>query len=125
MPFLDLPYQAEVALVGPQNIQEGLIRLNKRKIHFGYIAYNSQYLRTMCQEENLNEAVTEIDIDYIKCSSAQVLNSLIEQLGQLVDEDKGLRKIKISGLSDKNNLEEWPLDQLVTKCFALESININ
>ena len=36
---------------------------------------------TLCQEENLNEAINEIYLGLIKCSSAQVLNSLIEQLG--------------------------------------------
>ena len=60
----------------------------------------------------------------IMCSSAQVLNSLIEQLGLLVDEEKGLKKLTIINFQDQNNLEEWPLDQLATKCFALESIEI-
>ena len=61
----------------------------------------------------------------IMCSSAQVLNSLIEQLGLLVDEEKGLKKLTIINFQDQNNLEEWPLDQLATKCFALESISIS
>ena len=41
----------------------------------------------------------------IMCSSAQVLNSLIEQLGLLVDEEKGLKKLKIAHLNDQNYLE--------------------
>ena len=67
---------------------------------------------------------TEIQLKHIKCSSAHVLNSLIEQLVQLVDEEKGLKKLRIFWLCDQNNLEEWLLDQLVAKCFALEAIKI-
>ena len=76
-----LPYQAEVILIGPQFIEEGTIKLNNQEIHNGFIQYNSLSLVTLCEKEFLNEDIREIDLSSIKCSSAHVLNSLIEQLG--------------------------------------------
>ena len=37
VPYLELPYQAEVAPTGPQNIERGTIALNDKVIHRGFI----------------------------------------------------------------------------------------
>ena len=39
IPFPLLPYQAEVVPQGPQNIEQGLIKLNQVEVHKGFAKY--------------------------------------------------------------------------------------
>ena len=60
----------------------------------------------------------------LKCSSQDVVNSVFEDLGRVIDKVQGLKKLTVINFFDENALEEWPLRWIVIKSPNLESLTI-
>ena len=60
----------------------------------------------------------------LKCSSSEVVTSMFEDLGRVIDKEQGLKKLTVINFFDENALEEWPLHQIVIKSPNLESLTI-
>ena len=64
-PFPRLPYQAELVLLGAQNIDHGTIALNGVAIIDGYKQYKSNTFIFACQDRHLINPITEVFIDFV------------------------------------------------------------
>ena len=85
-----MPLQTEVNPEGPQNILRGVIMLNGQEVHKGFVQYMADTFDEMHSVIEY-EPVSDIEIkDGFCTTSSEVLNSLIEELGRVVDEEKGL-----------------------------------
>ena len=88
--FPDMPLQTEVDKEGPQNIQTGAIMLNGQEVHSGWVQYAADTFDEMHSVIEY-EPVTDIEIKGgFRCTSSEVLNSMIDELGNAVDEEQGL-----------------------------------
>ena len=68
----------------------GAIMLNGEEVHSGFVQYTAATFDEMHSVIEY-EPVTDIQIkEYFKTSSSEVLNSVIDELGRAVDEEKGL-----------------------------------
>ena len=129
VPFLNMPFQAEVDPEGPQNIEKGTIMLNNdAKIHEGFGQYAAGALVKTAKRQKL-PAATEIYVGGdrgvgFSCTSSEVVNSVFDDLGRIVDEEEGLKNLTIERFYDQNSLQEWPLGQLVYKCSHLQSLKL-
>ena len=52
------------------------------------------------------------------------MNSVFEDLGQTVSDEQGLKHLTIEYFEDQNELQEWPLGQLVLKAHHLQSLKL-
>ena len=59
-----------------------------------------------------------------RCTSADVFNSVFDELGRTIDAEKGLKSLTIGQIDDQNILQEWPLSQLVFKSPNLEYLKV-
>ena len=125
VPFLWLPYQAEIEHSGPQNIDKGEIYINDTKVSAGFAQYTPDTVQEWVEEFGL-EPTTEIElVGPVRFSSSEVLNSLIDDLGRTIDVNEGLKKLSIEAFHDcENDLQEWPLSQLVLRSPNLEELRI-
>ena len=82
--FLALAYQAEVTLTGPQNIEQGDIKLNDEVVCEGFTQYNSYTVSQWIAEYSI-WPITDILICNFVCTSEHVLNSVFEDLGRSID----------------------------------------
>ena len=87
--FSEMPLQTDVNIEGPQNIQAGAIMLNGQVVHSGYVQYTAETFEEMHSEIEY-QPVTDIEMKSFSSTSAEVLNSLIDELGRAVDEEQGL-----------------------------------
>ena len=76
-----------------------------------------------CDDKNI-ESVTAVSIEHLVCSSSEALNLVFEDLARSIDYEVGLRRFEIKDFSDKNTLEEWPLNQLLFKSHRLQQLTI-
>ena len=83
--FLKLPFQASVALTGPQNIDKGEIILNEVLVHDGFKQYTDNTVNEWREEHKL-QPTTDIYICFLTCSSSSVLNSMFDDLGRSIDQ---------------------------------------
>jgi len=60
-----------------------------------------------------------------KCSSSAVVNAVFEDLGQTISDEQGLKHLAIEYFCDKNELQEWPLEQIALKCHSLQTLKFN
>ena len=111
--FLNLPFKATLAPPGPQNIEKGTVMLNGAEVHEGYAQYNEGTFYEWCNEHSI-ESVSQASFYELACSSSDTLNAVFEDIGRNIDEEEGLKQLKIWGFSDQNTLAEWPLSQLVS-----------
>ena len=71
----------------------------------------------MLAAKNITEPTKEVRLTNFVSSSPEVLNSFIDDIGNSIDEfQQGLEKIQIDYFADQNSLEDWPLNQLASKC---------
>ena len=91
VPFPEMPLQTEVNPKGPQNILGGVIMLNGAEVHDGsFVQYTADTFEEMHSVIEY-EPVTDIEIkSRFGCTSSEVLNSVIDELGRAVDEEQGL-----------------------------------
>ena len=122
--FEEMPFQAEVAPSGPQNIKWGTIKINEVEVHEGFEQYTPFTVDGWRADYKLKPTV-DIFIFYLMCTSSEVLNSLFDDLGLSIDKEQGLKKLTIERFGDKNILHEWPLGQLVLKSPHLEYLKIS
>ena len=123
-PYLGMPYQAEVTPEGPQNIERGTIKLNDVQVHEGWAQYTSDTVKEWREDHKLLQPTTDIYIYGFSCTSKEVVNAVVEDLGRTIDAEQGLKNLTIEVFSDENKLEEWPLAQLVLKTHHLQSLKI-
>ena len=123
--FLTLPYKASLDTTVPQSIESGKITLNGVQVHSGFKQYTEETFFEWLDEHDI-ESVTEAIIgSNFACSSSAALNSVFDDLGRYIIEEEGLKKLTFGGFADKNNLEEWPLSQLLIKSPNLEELKID
>ena len=123
--FLTLPYKASLDTTVPQSIESGKITLNGVQVHSGFKQYTEETFFEWLDEHDI-ESVTEAIIgSNFACSSSAALNSVFDDLGRYIIEEEGLKKLTFGGFADKNNLEEWPLSQLLIKSPNLEELTID
>ena len=72
-------------------------------MHKGWVQYTAGTFDEMHSVIEY-EPVTDIEINAFKCTSSEVLNSLIDELGRAVDEEKGLLNLDITLFRDQNKL---------------------
>ena len=88
--FSEMPLQTEVNPEGPQNITRSVIMLNGVEVHSGWVQYTTETFDEMHSVIEY-EPVTDIVVkDKFTCTSSEVLNSVIDELGRAVDEEQGL-----------------------------------
>ena len=59
-PFLQLPYQAELTLTGPQNL-DGTVKLNEVKVNEGWMQYSAHAVQNWVTEHSL-QPTTDISL---------------------------------------------------------------
>lgn len=59
------------------------------------------------------------------CSSTEVLNLMLDDLGRTIDDERGLKRLTITNWFEEHELQEWPLEQLALKCHHLESLQLS
>ena len=101
--FFLLPYQAEAVPQGPQNILGGQIYLNGKKVHDGWAQYYSGFVEDMCVENKIS-SITQVEFEYIECSSAQVINSLLDDIGCNIEQEQGIKTLVLSFGFYENNI---------------------
>ena len=97
--------------------------LNGAEVHEGYAQYNEDTIYEWGNKHSI-QSVYQASFYELACSSSDTLNSVFEDIGRNIDEEEGLKQLKIWGFSDQNTLAEWPLSQLVSSCFKLEQLTI-
>ena len=63
--------------------------LNGQQVHSGFVQYTADIFNEMHSEIE-HQPITDIEIKSFLSTSAEVLNSLIDELGRAVDEEQGL-----------------------------------
>ena len=89
--FHGMPYKASLAPPGPQNIEAGEIKLNGVEVHSGYTQYTAGMLDEWRGQKSI-EAVTDVNIFNLTCSSSDALNLVFEDLACNIDSEQGLKK---------------------------------
>ena len=85
LPFHGMPFQAEVTPEGPQNIDNGLIKLNDVQVHTGFGQYEPETFLAYALSQKL-EPTKDIFIGgMFECSSSEVVNSVLDDLGRTID----------------------------------------
>ena len=90
IPFLALPFKADVTSAGPMNIERGIIKLNDVKVHEGWAQWTPDTNKLWYQEAAHLQPTTEIYLEDLKCSTSNMLNTLVDVLGRTVNTDLGL-----------------------------------
>jgi len=98
-PLLDMPYQAEVAPDGAQNIEKGMIVLNQVDLLEGFAQYTADTIDEWREDHNL-QPTTDVLIGYLTCTSSEVLNSVFDDIGRTIDKEKGLKSFTIWKFKD-------------------------
>ena len=58
------------------------------------------------------------------CSSGEVSNSLLDDIGRRIKREQGLISLEIERFKDKHSLMEWPLSQLAIKSQFLRHFKL-
>ena len=80
-------------------------------MHNGKRNWSEQAINEIRNEANIDGPITEVKLaGSFKCSSAEVLNQVVSDVGSCVDEENnegGLKKLEIEGftIDDHNQLE--------------------
>jgi len=123
-PFLSLPFKANATSAEPMNVEEGTIKLNGVQVHDGWCMWTEDTIVGWYRLAADLQPTTEINLSHLRCSSTNMINTLIDVLGRTIDEEQGLKKLTIDSFSDHNSLQEWPLEQLLHKSPHLEHLEI-
>ena len=90
IPFLALPFKADVTSAEPMNIEEGIIKLNDVQVHEGWAQWTPDTVKLWYQEAADLQPTTEITLLALNCSTSNMLNTLIDVLGRTIDTEQGL-----------------------------------
>lgn len=104
LPFDWMPYQSQVIPTGPMNIKYGKIRLNKVRVHKNFAQYTSDTVALWQAEHNLQPTTDLFIGEFFACSSAEVVNSLFEELVHTIDEESGLKVLELNDFVEMDNL---------------------
>ena len=96
---MDLEYQQELEPVGPQNIEQGAIKINDVRItpkdNYGFSQFSNNAFAEMLKKHDFDDDksinhvfIGGIDDGGFKCSSAEVVNGVFDQIGQCVANDQ-------------------------------------
>ena len=118
--FKDLPYQSEIVADGPQNIDTGVIKMNGVEVHHGFKVYAD--LNKILPK--IGAVVTDLYIEGLQTSSADVVNQTIDDCSRLIHEQAGLQSLHISRFADQNQLTYWPFSQIAAKAQHLHTLKI-
>lgn len=124
-PFLSMPFKANAESAEPMNIEKGEIKLNDVPVHEGWCMWTEDTSGEWYSMSGDLQPTTEIYLKEIKCSSNNMVSTLIDVLGRTINEEQGLRKLTINRWFDQNNLQDWPLEQLLHKSPHLEYLEIS
>ena len=64
--------------------------------------------------------ITEVYLSYVRFSSSDTLNKVLDNITRNIDEERGLKSLSFYQHSCQNRFDEWPLSQLVARCANLE-----
>ena len=105
---------------GPQNIEGGEIKFNGVVANDGFKQYRQwkDYIIKV-------PVVTDVYISHLMCSSAEVVNSVLDDIGRLIWPGRGLNSIEIFYFRDRNTLMQWPLSQFAAQSHHLQILEIN
>ena len=121
--FLSMPYQRDIIPNGPQNIEKGLIILDGDEVSKGFIQFVDFVDRVFYHKRQLaNDIYIGDPGDYcygFETSSSETVNAVIGALGRAIDTEQGLKRLTIEWFADKNELQGWPLEQLVLRAPML------
>ena len=90
VPFLALPFKADVTSAGPMNIEGGIIKLNDVQVHEGWAQFTPGTAKRWYQDAADLQPTTEIYLEELKCSTSNMLNTLFDVLGRTINTDLGL-----------------------------------
>ena len=85
IPFLALPFKADVTSAGPMNIEGGIIKLNDAHVHRGWAQFTPGTVTRWYQDANDLQPTTKIHLDSLRCSTSNMLNTLVDVLGRTVN----------------------------------------
>ena len=126
IPFLSMPYQADVIPNGPQNIETGSVKLDDDQVSEGFIQL-PDFVDRVFYHKRL--PTSEIYIGFgggsFMTTSSETVNSVIGVLGRTIDREEGLKRLTIQDFYDRNELQGWPLEQLVLRSSTLLSLRID
>ena len=98
--------------------------LNGHTVHEGYKQY-SLWKQELTKSKLITKpVVTDVLIGSFKCSSSEVVNQVLDDVGRLIWPERGLISIEIFNFCDRNTLMKWPFSQLVAKSQNLEILKI-
>ena len=101
LPFLLLPFKADVTSLVPMSISRGSLKLNDvqvMKVEYGKGIYQwTSIIISLWYEQAANlHPTTEIELtDRLRCSSSNMLNTLFDVLGRTINTEHGLKKLTI------------------------------
>ena len=104
VPFLALPFKADVTSAGPMNIERGIIKLNDVQVHEGWAQWTPDTNKLWYQEAADLQPTTEIHLNRPRGSTSNMLNTLVDVLGRKINTEQGLQKLTIEDFYDQNNL---------------------
>ena len=58
-------------------------------------------------------------------TSSETVNAVFAVLGRAIDPEQGLKRLDIIDFKDKNELQGWPLEQLVVRSPTLLHLKIS
>ena len=120
--FFSMPCQTDIIPNGPQKIERGTVKLDGDEVSNGSIQLVDFVDRVF---DDKRQPPTEIHIDGFETTSSETVNSVIGVLGRAIDAEQGLKRLSISGFWDTNELQGWPLEQLVLRSSTLLSLRID
>ena len=90
IPFLALPFKADVTSAEPMNIEQGTIKLNDVQVHEGWAQWTPDTSKLWYEDTADMKPTTEIYLEDLECSSSNMLNTLVDVLGRTINTDLGL-----------------------------------
>ena len=69
IPFLALPFKADITSAGPMNIENGIIKLNDVKVHEGWAQWTPDTNELWYREAADLQPTTEIYLEDLACST--------------------------------------------------------
>ena len=115
-------FQADIIPNGPQNIERGRIEFDKDTVSEGFCQF-VDFVGLVCDDKR--QPTDFITIQNLQTTSSETVNAVFAVLGRAIDPEQGLKRLDIINFCDKNELQGWPLEQLVLRSPTLLHLKID